>query len=43
MGQEAWDGTYNQVQLPSTDYWFTVDYDENGVKKQFKAHFAMKR
>jgi gliding motility-associated-like protein len=43
MGQEAWDGTYNQAQLPSTDYWFTVDYDENGAKKQFKAHFAMKR
>jgi gliding motility-associated-like protein len=42
-GEEKWDGTYNQVQLPSTDYWFTVDYDENGAKKQFKAHFAMKR
>jgi gliding motility-associated-like protein len=42
-GQEGWDGTYNQEQLPSTDYWFTVDYLENGVKKQFKAHFAMKR
>ncbi|MQP23456.1 T9SS type B sorting domain-containing protein, partial [Flavobacterium sp. LMO8] len=42
-GEEAWDGTYNQEQLPSTDYWFTVDYNENGAKKQFKAHFAMKR
>ena len=42
-GEEFWDGTYNQQQLPSTDYWFTVDYLENGVKKLFKAHFAMKR
>ncbi|MQP23813.1 T9SS type B sorting domain-containing protein, partial [Flavobacterium sp. LMO8] len=42
-GQEGWDGTYNQEQLPSTDYWFTIDYIENGVAKQFKAHFAMKR
>ncbi|MFN7013273.1 MAG: T9SS type B sorting domain-containing protein, partial [Bacteroidia bacterium] len=42
-GQEKWDGTYNQEQLPSTDYWFTVDYDENGAKKQFKAHFSLKR
>ncbi|MCW1148818.1 T9SS type B sorting domain-containing protein [Flavobacterium lacisediminis] len=42
-GIEKWDGTYNQEHLPSTDYWFTVDYLDNGVKKQFKAHFAMKR
>lgn len=42
-GEEFWDGSYNQQQLPSTDYWFTVDYLENGAKKQFKAHFAMKR
>jgi len=42
-GIEGWDGTYNQENLPSTDYWFTVDYLENGVKKQFKAHFALKR
>jgi gliding motility-associated-like protein len=37
------DGTYNQENLPSTDYWFTVDYLENGAKKQFKAHFSLKR
>jgi len=40
---DGWDGTYNGQPLPSTDYWFTVDYPENGVMKQFKAHFAMKR
>ncbi|MCL9810132.1 T9SS type B sorting domain-containing protein, partial [Flavobacterium luminosum] len=42
-GEEKWDGTYNQQPLPSTDYWFTVDYEENGAKKQFRAHFALKR
>ncbi|RTL13392.1 MAG: T9SS type B sorting domain-containing protein, partial [Flavobacteriaceae bacterium] len=42
-GEEFWDGSYNQELLPSTDYWFTVDYYENGAKKQFKAHFALKR
>ena len=42
-GSEGWDGTYNQEQLPSTDYWFTLDYTENGVAKQFKAHFSLKR
>ncbi|EAZ94947.1 CHU large protein; uncharacterized [Flavobacteria bacterium BAL38] len=39
----GWDGTYNDEQLPSTDYWFTLDYTENGVGKQFKAHFSLIR
>jgi gliding motility-associated-like protein len=42
-GEERWDGMYNQEQLPSTDYWFTLDYTENGAAKQFKAHFSLKR
>ena len=42
-GSDGWDGTYNQEQLPSTDYWFTLDYMENGVAKTFKAHFTLKR
>jgi gliding motility-associated-like protein len=29
--------------MPSTDYWFTIDYKENDQQKQFKAHFALKR
>ncbi|MCA6422895.1 MAG: T9SS type B sorting domain-containing protein, partial [Flavobacterium sp.] len=40
---QGWDGTYNGQQLPSDDYWFTVDYLEQSTMKQFKAHFAMKR
>jgi gliding motility-associated-like protein len=39
----GWDGTYNNEFLPSTDYWFTLDYTENGTAKQFKAHFSLKR
>lgn len=39
----GWDGTYNGEQLPSTDYWFTVDFNYYGNEKQFKAHFSMKR
>ena len=39
----GWDGTYNGEQLPSTDYWFSLEYLENGVAKEFKAHFALKR
>lgn len=39
----GWDGRYNGHDLPSSDYWFTIDYQENGGNKTFRAHFAMKR
>ena len=39
----GWNGIYNGKPLTSTDYWFTIDYMENGVQKTFKAHFALKR
>ncbi|AUC74251.1 choice-of-anchor L domain-containing protein [Olleya sp. Bg11-27] len=43
----GWDGTYNGNPMPTSDYWFTVDYrepnDPNNAKKQFKAHFTLKR
>lgn len=40
---KGWDGTYNTQLLPGTDYWFTVEYEENAVRKEFKSHFALKR
>ena len=47
---EGWDGTFNGKSMPSTDYWFTVEYLEeprqaNQVprKVQFKGHFSLKR
>jgi gliding motility-associated-like protein len=39
----GWDGTYNGEPLPSTDYWFTIDYIEQAKAKQFSAHFTLKR
>ncbi len=44
----GWDGTYNGKMMPSTDYWFLVefkDYDETGqmVWQTFKSHFSMVR
>ncbi len=39
----GWDGTFNSEELPSTDYWFTVEYQENQQTKVFKAHFSLKR
>lgn len=39
----GWDGTYNNKDLPSTDYWFTVNYIHEGEEKIFRSHFALKR
>jgi len=44
----GWDGTYNGKMMPSTDYWFLVefkDFNEKGelVWQTFKAHFSMMR
>ena len=41
----GWNGMYNGQELPSTDYWFTVEYlPQNGTSKQiFKSHFSLKR
>ncbi len=39
----GWDGTYNGRPLPSTDYWFVIDYTDNGGNKTFRAHFSLKR
>jgi gliding motility-associated-like protein len=40
---EGWDGNYNGNQLPSTDYWFKVEYLDANKWKEFKAHFSLKR
>ncbi|MFM2265759.1 MAG: hypothetical protein RLZ77_1179, partial [Bacteroidota bacterium] len=40
----GWDGTYNGQPLPSTDYWFNIDYlNQEGDPRTFKSHFSLKR
>ncbi|WP_100803032.1 T9SS type B sorting domain-containing protein [Ulvibacter sp. MAR_2010_11] len=39
----GWDGTYNGNPLPSSDYWFRVEYTEDDIQKEFKGHFTLKR
>jgi len=39
----GWDGKFNGQEVPSTDYWFRIEYKENGVQKEFKSHFSLKR
>ena len=40
---EGWNGTFTGRPLPADDYWFTVTFTENGVTREFRSHFAMKR
>jgi gliding motility-associated-like protein len=40
---DGWDGKLNGQEMPSTDYWFKIEYLENGVQKEFKSHFSLKR
>ena len=40
----GWDGKYNGKELPSTDYWFSVEFTkQNNEKAIFKSHFTLKR
>ncbi|SHH31052.1 T9SS type B sorting domain-containing protein [Winogradskyella jejuensis] len=41
----GWDGTFNGNRMPSSDYWFTLEYTEptNNETRTFSAHFALKR
>ncbi|WP_460218351.1 T9SS type B sorting domain-containing protein [Psychroserpens sp. MEBiC05023] len=41
----GWDGTYQGNLMPTSDYWFVVEYNEpnTGDRKEFKAHFTLKR
>ncbi len=38
---DAWDGTYNGRDLPSTDYWYEIQIDE--IDKTYIGHFTLIR
>ncbi|WP_396140640.1 T9SS type B sorting domain-containing protein, partial [Flavobacterium sp.] len=40
----GWDGTHNGYLLPSTDYWFKIEFPNlKSEWKEFKSHFSLKR
>lgn len=39
-GEAGWDGTLNNHELPSTDYWFVVTREDGTV---YRGHFSLKR
>ncbi len=38
-----WNGEYNGTKMPSTDYWYRVDYFYEGNNLSFSSHFTLKR
>jgi gliding motility-associated-like protein len=36
-----WDGTFNDSEMPSSDYWYVLKIDANGAEKS--GHFSLKR
>jgi len=41
---DGWDGFYNGIMLPSTDYWFSAQLiDENGNIREKSGHFSLIR
>ncbi len=39
----GWDGTFNGEPLPSSDYWFKIEYQFEGQSAEATGHFALKR
>jgi len=41
----GWDGTFNGNRMPSSDYWFTLEYIEptNNETRTLSSHFSLKR
>ena len=37
---EGWDGTYLGQQMPSADYWYSIQLEDGRI---FKGHFSLKR
>lgn len=43
-GGYGWNGLYNNTLMPSSDYWFKVEYrTSEGTPKIFVSHFSLKR
>ncbi|MFJ1440082.1 T9SS type B sorting domain-containing protein, partial [Capnocytophaga canimorsus] len=41
--KQKWDGTYNKKQLPSGDYWYIIEINDNLDKRKFKGNFTLYR
>ena len=40
---EGWDGTYEGKELPTGDYWYVVQFNEEDYQREFFGHFTLYR
>jgi gliding motility-associated-like protein len=40
---EGWDGTYEGKELPTGDYWYVVQFNEEDYQRDFFGHFTLYR
>ncbi|RLD26414.1 MAG: hypothetical protein DRI75_11760 [Bacteroidetes bacterium] len=40
---QGWDGNYNGLKMPSSDYWFIANVVKGELQFQVKGHFTLKR
>ena len=41
---KGWDGTFNNKNVPQTDYWFRLTFKDNQNKqREFVEHFTLRR
>jgi len=43
LAGEEWDGTYNNNELPTGDYWYVVETDKFNNNRDFVGHFTLYR
>ncbi|MCM4173019.1 hypothetical protein DHD32_16160 [Arenibacter sp. TNZ] len=40
---DGWDGTYDGKELPTGDYWYVVQFNEEDYQREFFGHFTLYR
>lgn len=40
---QGWDGFFHGKEMPSDDYWFRAVFEHEGVLREYKSHFTLKR
>ena len=40
---QSWDGLFHGKEMPSDDYWFRAIFEHEGVLREHKSHFTLKR
>ena len=40
---QKWDGMYNEIELPTGDYWYVINLNDPSDDRDFVGHFTLYR